>query len=138
MDITERLLNWYDENKRDLPWRRTREPYAVLVSEIMLQQTRVETVTGYYREFMRRFPDVYALAAAAETDVLRAWEGLGYYSRARSLYRAAKQVAEQFGGAFPDTLEGWRALPGAVCRRNGCRIDSTSQRRVLPGAATAS
>ena len=112
MDATELLLEWYNANKRDLPWRRTREPYAVLVSEMMLQQTRVDTVIGYYNEFMQRFPDVYALAGATETDVLNAWKGLGYYSRARNLHRCAHQVAERCGGEFPDTLAGWRALPG--------------------------
>ncbi len=110
MMVTDLLLNWYDENKRDLPWRQTSEPYAVLVSEMMLQQTRVDTVIGYYLEFMRRFPDVSSLANATETEVLNAWKGLGYYSRARNLHRAAKWVAER--GAFPDTLEGWRELPG--------------------------
>ena len=112
MNTADLLLSWYGENKRDLPWRRTSEPYAVLVSEMMLQQTRVDTVIGYYREFMLRFPDVYALASASETDVLNAWKGLGYYSRARNLHRAAKMVAAQMDGNFPDTLEGWRKLPG--------------------------
>lgn len=112
MSVTDLLLDWYSENKRELPWRRTSEPYAVLVSEIMLQQTRVDTVIGYYLDFMRQFPDVYALAKASETEVLNAWKGLGYYSRARNLQRTAKIVAEARGGVFPDTLEGWRELPG--------------------------
>lgn len=112
MNITDLLLKWYDENKRDLPWRRTSEPYAVLVSEMMLQQTRVDTVIGYYREFMRQFPNVYVLASASETDVLNAWKGLGYYSRARNLHRAAKLVVRHMDGVFPLTLEGWRELPG--------------------------
>jgi A/G-specific adenine glycosylase len=112
MNVTDLLLEWYGGNKRDLPWRYTRDPYAVLVSEMMLQQTRVDTVIGYYSEFMRRFPDVHALAGAPETDVLNAWKGLGYYSRARNLHRAAKRIVEGYGGAFPDTLEGWRVLPG--------------------------
>jgi A/G-specific adenine glycosylase len=112
MDATELLLKWYDANKRDLPWRRTHEPYAVLVSEMMLQQTRVGTVISYYEEFMRRFPDVFALARAAEIEVLGAWKGLGYYSRARNLHRCAQQIAERCGGKFPDTREGWLALPG--------------------------
>ena len=111
MDATELLLVWYDANKRDLPWRRTRDPYAVLVSEMMLQQTRVDTVIRYYNDFMGRFPDVYALAHASEADVLNAWKGLGYYSRARNLHRCAKRIAAQCG-EFPDTLSGWRALPG--------------------------
>ena len=113
MNVTELLLEWYDENKRDLPWRHTNDPYAVFVSETMLQQTRVDTVIAYYENFMQRFPDVFSLAAAPEIDVLNAWKGLGYYSRARNLHRAAKKVAEQMNGRFPDTLEGWLALPGA-------------------------
>lgn len=111
MDIAEMLLEWYIENKRDLPWRHTSDPYAVLVSEVMLQQTRVDTVIGYYDRFMRLFPDARALAEASETDVLNAWKGLGYYSRARNLQRAVKAVCDS-GGIFPDTTEGWRALPG--------------------------
>ena len=113
MSVTELLLEWYDKNKRDLPWRHTNDPYAVFVSETMLQQTRVDTVIAYYENFMRRFPDVFSLAAAPEIDVLNAWKGLGYYSRARNLHRAAKKVAEQMAGRFPNTLEGWLALPGA-------------------------
>jgi len=112
MNATELLLSWYDKNKRDLPWRHTRDPYAVFVSETMLQQTRVDTVIAYYQDFMRQFPDVFALAAAPELDVLNVWKGLGYYSRARNLHRAAQIVAEQMDGRFPATLEGWLALPG--------------------------
>ncbi len=111
MDIAELLLEWYIKNKRDLPWRHTSDPYAILVSEVMLQQTRVDTVIGYYERFMRRFPDAATLAKAPEEDVLNVWKGLGYYSRARNLMRAAKAINEN-GGVFPDTLEGWRALPG--------------------------
>ena len=106
-----KLLDWYRVNKRDLPWRKTSDVYAVLVSEIMLQQTTVETVLGYYERFLMRFPDVAALAAVSEEEVLDAWKGLGYYSRARNLHRLAKQVAAA-GGVFPETLEGWRGLPG--------------------------
>jgi A/G-specific adenine glycosylase len=108
---TAKLLDWYKANKRDLPWRKTSDVYAVLVSEMMLQQTTVETVLGYYARFLERFPDVTALAAASEEEVLDAWKGLGYYSRARNLHRLAKQVAAA-DGAFPETLEGWRGLPG--------------------------
>lgn len=107
---TAKLMDWYRANKRDLPWRKTSDVYAVLVSEMMLQQTTVETVLGYYERFLARFPDVRSLAAASEEEVLDAWKGLGYYSRARNLHRLARQVAA--GGAFPGTLEGWRALPG--------------------------
>ena len=102
---TAKLLDWYRENKRDLPWRKTSDVYAVLVSEMMLQQTTVETVLGYYERFLMRFPDVSALAAASEEEVLDAWKGLGYYSRARNLHRLAKQVAAA-DGMFPETLEG--------------------------------
>lgn len=103
------LLEWFAENKRVLPWRERREPYRVWVSEIMLQQTRVEAVKEYYLNFMERFPTVEALASAEEDEVLKAWEGLGYYSRARNLLKAAKQIAI---GGFPETYEGIRALPG--------------------------
>src|ERR1700680_4374989 len=94
-----RLLLWYRKNKRDLPWRRSRDPYRIWISEIMLQQTRVAAVIPYYEQFLARFPDVGALASAPEQVVLAAWAGLGYYSRARNLQRASKKVLEL--GAFP-------------------------------------
>ena len=103
------LIAWYEQNGRDLPWRRTRDPYPVWVSEVMLQQTRVEAVKGYYARFLAAFPTVSALAEAPEERVLKLWEGLGYYSRARSLHKTAKLVA---GTGFPDTYEGLLALPG--------------------------
>ena len=106
------LLSWYDAHKRTLPFRGTKDPYRIWVSEIMLQQTRTETVAGYYSRFLDRFPDVFALADAPEEDVLKCWEGLGYYSRARNLHKAAKAVVEQYGGVFPADLEKLRALPG--------------------------
>ncbi len=109
---TKRLLEWYKQNKRDLPWRNTRDPYAVSVSEIMLQQTRVETVKDYYLRFTARFPDVFALAAAPEADVLKLWEGLGYYSRARNLQKAAQTVVSQYAGRFPADTDALRRLPG--------------------------
>lgn len=105
------LLDWYDENARSLPWRGTRDPYRIWLSEIMLQQTRAEAVKKYYARFLDRFPDVFALAQADQDSVLKLWEGLGYYSRARNLHKAAQAVAGQ-GGAFPDTIEGLEALPG--------------------------
>jgi A/G-specific adenine glycosylase len=108
---TARLLEWYGLNKRDLPWRKTSDIYAVLVSEMMLQQTTVETALRYYARFLERFPDVQTLALAEEESVLAAWKGLGYYARARNLHRLAKQVAAN-GGVFPATLEGWRKLDG--------------------------
>lgn len=106
------LLAWYEANKRDLPWRRLRDPYAIWVSETMLQQTRVETVIPYWERWLTLFPTVEALAQAPESDVLKAWEGLGYYSRARNLQKAAQAVCERHAGIVPDTLDEMRALPG--------------------------
>ena len=108
--FTETLLHWYSEFGRDLPWRRTRNPYAIWLSEIILQQTRIAQGQAYWERFMERFPTVDALAAASEDEVLRLWEGLGYYSRARNLHTAAQQIVAL--GAFPHTLEGIRALKG--------------------------
>lgn len=104
------LLAWYRENARDLPWRRTADPYPIWVSEIMLQQTRVAAVLDYYARFLKAFPTVEDLAAAPEERLMKLWEGLGYYSRARNLRRTAEIVAAR--GAFPDTCEGLLALPG--------------------------
>lgn len=111
-NFSRRLLTWYEKNKRDLPWRRTRDPYRIWLSEILLQQTRVEAVIPYYERFLARFPDVFALAKAPLDDVLKVWEGAGYYARARNLHRAAKIVAEQYGGKFPRRVEKLRELPG--------------------------
>ena len=108
--FAETLLRWYGENGRDLPWRRTRDPYAIWLSEIILQQTRIAQGMAYWERFMARFPSVDDLAAASEDEVLRLWEGLGYYSRARNLHAAAKQIVSL--GGFPTTLEGIRALKG--------------------------
>lgn len=105
-----RLLPWFRENARDLPWRRTTDPYPIWVSEIMLQQTRVAAVLGYYARFLDTFPTVADLAAAPEDLLMKQWEGLGYYSRARNLQKAARQIVEL--GAFPDTYQGLLALPG--------------------------
>ncbi|WP_052882807.1 A/G-specific adenine glycosylase [Kiritimatiella glycovorans] len=110
--VRRRLLPWFAENARDLPWRRRRTPYRVWVAEIMLQQTRADQALPYYRRFLRRFPSMKSLAVAPLDDVLKMWEGLGYYRRARNLHRAARMVRERPGGRFPDTLEGIRALPG--------------------------
>jgi len=109
---TNGLLAWYQQKKRDLPWRRTKDPYAIWVSEIMLQQTRVETVKEYYRRFLERFPDVVALARAPEEDVLKLWEGLGYYSRARNLQKGARIVLEQYRGQLPADDQTLQMLPG--------------------------
>ena len=108
--FTQTLLAWYEANGRDLPWRRTRDPYAIWISEIILQQTRIAQGQAYWERFLDAFPDVGRLAAASEDEVLRLWQGLGYYSRARNLHAAARQIAA--AGRFPDTLEGIRALKG--------------------------
>jgi len=110
--LRELLLEHYDEHRRDLPWRESREPYRVWVSEIMLQQTRVETAIPYYRRWMERFPTVEALADGDEESVLKAWEGLGYYSRARNLRRSALSVKERLGGVLPSDSRSLKTLPG--------------------------
>ncbi|MCI0685163.1 MAG: A/G-specific adenine glycosylase [Gemmataceae bacterium] len=110
--IRRRLLAWFAEHARDLPWRRRRDPYAVWVSEVMLQQTQAATVIGYFERFVQQFPDVAALAAADEQQVLRAWEGLGYYRRARSLHRAARQLCRDHAGHIPDDAQSLGRLPG--------------------------
>jgi len=112
VDIRRALVAWFRRGHRDMPWRRTRDPYAVWVSEIMLQQTRVETVTPYFERWMRRFPSVRALAEAPLDDVLSHWAGLGYYARARNLHAAARDVVGTYGGAFPATAAGLRELRG--------------------------
>src|SRR5712691_495088 len=106
------LLKWFGEFQRDLPWRRTRDPYRIWISEIMLQQTRVAAAIPYYERFLQRFPDVHSLAAAPPEEVLRFWSGLGYYSRARNLQKAAQQIVGKHGGQFPARLEDALALPG--------------------------
>ncbi len=111
-NIHRRLLPWYDRHKRAMPWRGIRDPYAIWLSEVMLQQTQVATVLPYYEKFLRRFPTVKALAAAKLEEVLRLWAGLGYYARARNMHRAARTVVAEHGGKFPTTLEGLRTLPG--------------------------
>ena len=108
----QKLLAWYDENKRDLPWRRSKNPYHIWVSEIMLQQTRVDTVIPYYERFLDWFPTVESLANAAEERLLKAWEGLGYYSRVRNMQTAAQQIMSEFEGKFPSTYEGISSLKG--------------------------
>lgn len=112
MTLSADLLKWYDANRRELPWRGTRDPYRIWLSEIMLQQTRTETVERYYARFLDAFPTVHDLAAAPEDQILKLWEGLGYYTRARNLHAAAKRVADELGGIFPTTAADLRALPG--------------------------
>ena len=112
LSFRQKLLAWYDENKRDLPWRRSKNPYHIWVSEIMLQQTRVDTVIPYYKRFLDWFPSVVALANASEERLLKAWEGLGYYSRVRNMQVAAQQIMNEFNGEFPSTYEGISSLKG--------------------------
>lgn len=106
------LSNWFQKNKRDLPWRRTRDPYAILVSEIMLQQTTVTAAIPYYKNWLRRFPTLRSLARANESQALHAWQGLGYYSRARNLHRSARICAMRFGARLPEDVTTLRSLPG--------------------------
>ena len=110
MSFTTTILEWFKENGRALPWRETRDPYAIWLSEIILQQTRIEQGRPYWERFMKRWPTVEALAHATEDEVLREWQGLGYYSRARNLHTAAKQVLVR--GGFPTTIEGIKSLKG--------------------------
>lgn len=113
-DFQRALIDWFESDGRDYPWRRTNDPYAILVSELMLQQTRIETVLErrYFERWLERFPDVATLAQASETELLKQWEGLGYYNRARNLQKAARVIIADHGGAFPDSLEKVHALPG--------------------------
>ena len=110
--ISEKLLRWYDINARSLPWRSDPTPYKVWVSEIMLQQTQVETVLPYFERFMARFPDLPSLAQAEESEVLQVWEGLGYYSRARNLHKAARVLVEEYDGQIPADIAVLKSLPG--------------------------
>ena len=106
------LLNWYDNEKRDLPWRRTKNPYFIWISEIMLQQTQVVTVIPYYERFLEWFPTIEDLANAPEEKLLKAWEGLGYYSRVRNMQKAAQEIMEKFDGVFPDNHKDILSLKG--------------------------
>jgi A/G-specific adenine glycosylase len=106
------LLHWYARHGRDLPWRHTQDPYRILVSEVMLQQTQVERVLEYYPRFLRRYPSIEALAQSSEFEVREAWEGLGYYARARNLHRTARQLTEEHDGRVPDDPNLIRRLPG--------------------------
>jgi A/G-specific adenine glycosylase len=110
--IRHKLLGWYDKAARDLPWRNTHDPYAIWVSEVMLQQTRVETVIPYYERFLESFPTTHALAQADEDTVLSHWSGLGYYRRARLLHAGVREVVAEYGGEVPEDLDARRALPG--------------------------
>lgn len=111
-DIAKVFIDWYNGNKRELPWRETRDPYRIWISEVILQQTRVVQGLEYYNRFMERFPDVKALAEAEADEVMKYWQGLGYYSRARNLHAAAKEVVARFGGQFPEDYRAVRSLKG--------------------------
>jgi A/G-specific adenine glycosylase len=110
--FSSKLIDWYQTNYRNLPWRQTKDPYKIWLSEVMLQQTRVAQGLPYYERFLKLFPSVFALAKASEQNVLRSWQGLGYYSRARNLHRCAKQVVEKFNGSFPNSFKELTNLPG--------------------------
>lgn len=112
MDFQSALINWYNEHKRDLPWRRTKDPYKVWLSEIILQQTRVAQGLPYYIEFVKKYPNVYALAQADEQEILKLWQGLGYYSRARNLHIAAQTVVQKYDGIFPTSYQELKKLKG--------------------------
>src|ERR1700681_1748759 len=110
--LRKQLLGWFRQFQRDLPWRRTKDPYRIWLSEIMLQQTRVAAVIPYYERFLERFPDIQAFATAPQEEVLRLWSGLGYYSRARNLQRAAQEIVAKYGGVFPRSEKDALELPG--------------------------
>lgn len=126
----QRLLNWYFTNARDLPWRESHDPYRIWLSEVMLQQTQVVTVIGYFLRFVARFPTVQALAAADEEEVLKLWEGLGYYSRARRLIPCARAVVEHHGGVFPTSLQEMLKLPGVGPYTAGAVLSIAYNQRV--------
>lgn len=125
------LLKWFEKNKRDLPWRENRTPYRVWVSEIMLQQTRVETVISYYLRWMEAFPDLISLAKSDEQQVLKQWEGLGYYSRARMLYKTAGIILQKWNGVFPNDLKALESLPG-IGRYTAGAIASIAFNQAVP------
>ncbi|HEY3368470.1 MAG TPA: A/G-specific adenine glycosylase [Symbiobacteriaceae bacterium] len=124
------LLNWFATHQRDLPWRRSRDPYHIWVSEVMLQQTRVETVIPYYQRWLAQFPTLASLAAAPDEQVLKAWEGLGYYSRARNLHQAARDVAARYGGEVPDDPEAIAELKGVGSYTAGAVLSMAFNRPV--------
>ncbi|MBC8044220.1 MAG: A/G-specific adenine glycosylase [Rhizobacter sp.] len=112
MKFATALIKWFEQSKRDLPWRKTNDPYRIWISEVMLQQTQVATVIPYYHRFLEKFPDVRSLASAPQGDLMKAWEGLGYYARARNLQHAAKEIVSKYGGTLPRTQEALRTLKG--------------------------
>jgi A/G-specific adenine glycosylase len=134
-DFRRRLLRWFRRHGRDLPWRRTRDPYHVIVSEFMLQQTQVSRVEGYYNRFLERYPTIEQLAAAPHTVVRESWEGLGYYRRATQLHRLAQQVVSERGGVIPDEPEQLQRLPG-VGRYTAGAVASFAYERRTPAVDT--
>lgn len=130
-----KLLAWYKRSARDLPWRRTRDPYRVLVSEVMLQQTQVSRVEQYYPRFLERFPDLATLASARPRAVREAWDGLGYYARARNLHAAARHVARRHDGTLPDAPEDLIALPG-IGRYTAGAVASFAYEKAVPAVDT--
>lgn len=128
--IRRRLLAWFDKHQRDLPWRRDRDPYRIWISEVMLQQTTVATVVPRFEAFVRRFPDIYTLAAADERDVLHAWQGLGYYRRARDLHKTAREIVSRFDGQFPQDPEICRKLPGLGRYLVGALLSQAFEKRL--------
>ena len=139
--IQRRLLEWYRNHQRRLPWRASADPYRIWVSEVMLQQTQIKTVVPYFENFLNRFPDVYHLAAADQQDVLKAWEGMGYYARARNLHRAAKIIVSQHNGQVPANWEAIHSLPGvgdyiaaavlSIAYHQPCAVVDGNVKRVL-------
>ena len=127
----QKLLAWFDENQRSMPWRETKDLYAIWVSEVMLQQTRVETVIPYYLRWMQAFPTVQSLAAAEQEDVLKLWEGLGYYSRGRNLHKAAQQVVAELNGGMPRMAQELEKLPG-IGRYTAAAVASIAYDEVVP------
>jgi A/G-specific adenine glycosylase len=129
--LSEKLVEWYIDHKRDLPWRNTADPYKIWLSEIILQQTRVSQGLPYYLRLIEKFPDVYLLADASEQEILRLWQGLGYYSRARNLHKCAKEVVTRFGGQFPTSFSELQKLPG-IGDYTAAAIASFSVQEVVP------
>jgi A/G-specific adenine glycosylase len=130
-DFSKKIISWYQENKRELPWRSTKDPYKVWLSEIILQQTRVSQGLPYYNRFVEKYPTVQHLANAPEQEVLRLWQGLGYYSRARNLHKCAKHVMADYAGSFPNLFEGLKKLPG-IGDYTAAAIASFSFKEVVP------
>jgi A/G-specific adenine glycosylase len=131
MKFSDKIINWYEANKRNLPWRVTSDPYKIWLSEIILQQTRVGQGISYYQKFEQTYPDVKSLASANEQDILKLWQGLGYYSRARNLHKAAKIIAMEYDGKFPQTYTDIKALPG-VGDYTAAAISSIAFNQVYP------